>query len=100
MKEKQIEENKPDLFFRYHDATLISIGSAGTASTITFLIKEGDRTREKWCFYDESKFDSALRTAIKGDQHLNLLIGRYIIKVDSGTQIEDRLEEVWFIHRG
>lgn len=94
---------KPKLLFRYLDAEVLVVSTAGKASTITFKVTDHETGKKvtRWVFYDAVKFDTILREAIVSDIPLSLLVGRYFHENDDkdevGTRqrIEDRILEAW-----
>jgi len=94
---------EPKLLFRYLDAEVLIVSTAGEASTITFKVTDHETGKKvtRWVFYDADKFDGIIREAIVSNIPLSLLVGRYIDENDDkdvvGTRkrIEDRILEVW-----
>jgi len=90
-------DKEPDLLFRYRQARIKTVSTAGDASTITFSIIENGKEKDRWCLFQADRWDKDVRKAIEKDCMVNLLIGRYIIQEGEKSRLEDYLEDLWFI---
>lgn len=101
-KPSSAKPEKPDCIFRYHNARLINLSLAGSASTITFKGKSHRdiRRTDHWCFFKENDFGKTLKEAIDSDLTLNLLIYRFVFSDDGETtKVEDWLMQVWRVNK-
>lgn len=96
------EENKRLIhLYRFYDAQIIHLSMDNTKNTETVTFTFEDKVRntvqDRWCYYD-TKFRGMLLEAMQKDKLVNILVERYLKKVDvekDGETKQENIIEEW-----